>query len=117
MAYVSRIDSADFEPFPRPDDPTLSAGEIAWIVPGEVAFWRADEGTMSVVAPYPFVRSEVVHVIEGAVRITTEDGDEAVLNTGDVGVFDAGIQSMWEFTFPFAKLSVLPIRSRTSSSN
>ena len=106
-SHSRNLETANFQPFPHPADPNLSAGEYAWIKEDRVQFWRANSGNMPEVAPYPFLREEIIHVLEGAVTIEIEDGETYTLNVGDVAVFDKGLNSTWRFTFPFTKLSVL----------
>lgn len=109
MSYdIGRLAAVDFQPFPHPADPTKSAGEFAWIREGQAQFWRGTEDTMPKVAPYPFARAEIVHVLEGAVDIEMPSGKTIHLGEGDVGVFDQNIDTTWTFTFPFTKLSVFP---------
>ncbi len=105
--YVGNLETAQFQPFPHPADPSLSAGEFAWIKEDRVSFWRANESNMPQVAPYPFLREEIIHVLEGAVEIEIEGGETVSLKEGDVASFDKGLNSTWTFTFPFTKLSVL----------
>lgn len=109
MTYdIGRLSEAQFQPFPHPADPTKSAGEYAWIREGKAQFWRGTEETMPKVAPYPFARAEIVHVVEGAVDIEMPDGKTIHLGVGDVGAFDRNQDTTWTFTFPFTKLSVFP---------
>lgn len=105
---IGRLSDTTFQPFPHPADPSLSAGEFAWIREGKAQFWRGTEDTMPQVAPYPFARAEIIHVIEGAVDIEMPDGEVIHLGVGDVGAFDQNIDTTWTFTFPFTKLSVFP---------
>lgn len=109
MSYdLGRLADANFQPFPHPADPALSAGEFAWIREGTAQFWRGTADNMPQVAPYPFARAEVIHVIEGAVDIELPDGQSIHLGVGDVAAFDAKTDTTWTFTFPFTKLSVFP---------
>lgn len=109
MSYdVSRLSEAEFQPFPHPADPSLSAGEFAWIRDGTAQFWRGTEATMPKVAPYPFARAEVIYVMEGAVDVELPSGETIHLGEGDVGAFDQHTDTTWTFTFPFTKLSVFP---------
>lgn len=109
MSYdKGSLTESEFQPFPHPADPSLSAGEFAWIREGKAQFWRGTEATMPKVAPYPFARAEIIYVIEGSVDIEMADGHVVHLGTGDVGAFDKDTPTTWTFTFPFTKLSVFP---------
>lgn len=109
MSYdIGRLSDVEFQPFPHPADPSLSAGEFAWIRDGKAQFWRGTEDTMPQVAPYPFARAEIIYVIEGAVDIELPSGETVHLSEGDVGAFDQHTDTTWTFTFPFTKLSVFP---------
>lgn len=105
---IGRLSDVEFQPFPHPADPSLSAGEFAWIREGKAQFWRGTEDTMPKQAPYPFARAEVIYVIEGAVDIELPSGETIHLGVSDVGAFDQHTDTTWTFTFPFTKLSVFP---------
>lgn len=50
---------------------------------------------------------ETVHILEGAVRVTSAGGTERVLSVGDVAVFAAGSSSYWDVETYVKKLAVL----------
>ncbi|MFM9695020.1 cupin domain-containing protein [Streptomyces europaeiscabiei] len=56
--------------------------------------------------PYLFEADEYVWIIEGEVRVKTEDGEELVLRPGDSAFFRRGSESTWTFHAPFRKFSV-----------
>jgi|SRR5699024_1499898 len=109
MSYnIGRLEEAQFHPFPHPEDPSLTAGEFAWIRENKVQYWRANKDNMPKVAPYPFARAETVYILEGAVDIEMPDGKTVHLGVGDVGAFDRDTATVWHFTFPFTKLAFFP---------
>jgi uncharacterized protein len=49
---------------------------------------------------------EVVHILDGEVHVTEDDGTETVLRTGDVGHFPLGSHSIWHVPQYVRKLAV-----------
>jgi uncharacterized cupin superfamily protein len=51
---------------------------------------------------------EACHVLEGSVSIElTDTGERILLRAGDVASFDGGTRSVWTFTEPFKKFTVI----------
>lgn len=68
--------------------------------------WRVLPGQLPEQVPYEFTEPETIHVLEGAVHITTEDGETATLRPGDIAAYPRGTRSTWRFEMPFRKLFV-----------
>lgn len=113
---LSNLNQAQFEPMMVSED--TSVGEISWIKPGRVQFWRGTEETCPQTVPYPIAREETVYVIEGSADVEFEDGTVHRLNPGDLATFELGAQTTWTFTFPFTKVAMFadstPPRKATS---
>ena len=101
--YTTAVDVDDFQPFGEGDE---QAGEVHWIREGVSGIWRVQAGQLPESAPYLFHEQETIHVLEGSVRIVTEDGDDVTLKPGDIAYFPKDTQSVWHFGFPFRKLFV-----------
>ncbi len=76
--YQTTADVTEFEPFPYGDG---TAGEVHWITKGVAGIWQVLPGQLPDEVPYEFAEPETIHVLEGAVHITTEDGETATLRT------------------------------------
>lgn len=107
----------------------LSAGYKPFIVEGEVTgelsevpgrddvrtgIFRVLEGQYPdrVPVPYLFETDEYILVIEGEVHISSADGEDVVLRTGDSAFFPQDSESTWTFHAPFRKFSVEIPRAR-----
>lgn len=96
-------DTSEFEPFYVGD---VQAGEVHWLAKGVSGIWRALPGQVPEEVPYFFEKPEHLHVLEGTVHITTEDGETVTLKPGDVAWYPAGAASIWRFETPFRKFFV-----------
>ncbi|MEU9454549.1 cupin domain-containing protein [Streptomyces sp. NPDC048277] len=101
--YKSTVDAEDFQPYGEGDQ---QAGDVHWIREGVSGIWRVTTGQLPERAPYEFHEQETIQVLEGSVRIVTEDGDDVALKPGDVAYFPQGTKSVWHFEFPFRKFFV-----------
>lgn len=95
-----------YEPFLRTDLAELTAGEVHWLTEGVSGIWRVLPGQLPDEVPYDFVDAETIHVLEGAVHITTDDGETVTLRAGDIAAYPKGVTSTWRFEMPFRKLFV-----------
>lgn len=69
------------------------------------ALWRTDAPARY---DYLFTGDESFYVIEGSVRIELlETGEQIELKAGDVGSFAQGTRSIWTFSEPFKKFTVI----------
>lgn len=96
-------DVTEFEPFPYGEG---TAGEVHWLTEGVSGIWRVLPGQLPEEVPYDFVDAETIHVLEGAVHITTDDGETVTLRPGDIAAYAKGVSSIWRFEMPFRKLFV-----------
>ncbi|MDR7304082.1 cupin domain-containing protein [Haloactinomyces albus] len=101
--YKTTTDTESFEPFLM--DGT-KAGEVHWITPGVSGIWRVLPGQLPEETPYEFEKPETIHVLEGSVTITTEDGESVDLRPGDIAAYSQGVKSTWHFRMPFRKLFI-----------
>ncbi|CAN7162517.1 cupin domain-containing protein [Rhizobium sp. LjRoot30] len=82
--------------------------EPSWIIEGEPQAriaehsWSADEAAMTAIWDctaghfrWYFHWDETVVILEGEVHVTTEDGSERVLRTGDIGYFSGRTWATW----------------------
>jgi uncharacterized cupin superfamily protein len=95
----------------RPEDVALEDAPInpAWIVSGapraraglhspsvdgraETKIWDCSAGSFW----WTFHDEETVVILEGAVRVTTEDGASRLLKSGDIAYFAQGSRALWE---------------------
>lgn len=108
--YVTdRADSTEYEPMLVDG---IQVGEARWLrVEGsqgnahEACLWRTGAPASY---DYLFTGDESFHVLEGSVSIELLDtGERVLLRVGDVASFDAGTRSLWSFTEPFKKFTVI----------
>lgn len=110
--------------FPAPGPEPLTADLDGWVkIEGEPTMktwvqhtsldgsvvsgtWAATTGTWH--ATYKFY--EFVHLIEGRITITPEDGAAVTLNPGDGFVVDAGFKGTWKIEAPVKKHFVLKLK-------
>ena len=109
-AYVTnRADSTDFEPMMVDGE---QVGEAHWLRregshgnSHEACLWRTDAPASY---EYVFTGDESFLVLEGSVSIELPDsGEQVSLTAGDIATFSAGTQSVWTFTEPFKKFTVI----------
>ncbi|TJZ73495.1 cupin domain-containing protein [Chitiniphilus eburneus] len=53
--------------------------------------------------PWHYAEPETCWLIEGKVRVTTQDGEQVTLVAGDLARFDAGLRCTWEVLEPLSK--------------
>jgi uncharacterized cupin superfamily protein len=108
--YVTdRADSTEYEPMLIDG---VQVGEARWLrAEGshgnahEACLWRTDAPASY---EYLFTGDESFHVLEGSVSIElTDTGERVLLRAGDVASFDRGTRSVWTFTEPFKKFTVI----------
>jgi uncharacterized cupin superfamily protein len=101
---VSKVDTDDWEPDPE--------------VPGSDVHVLLSEGegteagmTRITVDPGPIPwrppKREIIHVLEGAVRIEIAGGPTLELAVGDIATLPAGTETIWHVTVPFNETWVL----------
>jgi uncharacterized cupin superfamily protein len=83
-----------------------------WIVAANPAFWRHEDCLWRTEAPasyeYLFRGDESFVVLEGSVSIElAETGERVDLKAGDIASFNNGTRSVWAFTEPFKKFTVI----------
>jgi uncharacterized cupin superfamily protein len=109
-AYVrGRADAADFEPMMVEG---AQVGEAHWLrAEGshgnahEACLWRTEAPASY---EYLFEGDESFVVLEGSVSIDlTDSGERVDLEAGDIATFNKGTRSVWTFTEPFKKFTVI----------
>ena len=102
-SFVSNVNTDEWSPDPE--------------VPGTEMHELINDGTVyagltriaSVDGPIDWTpeQREIIHVLEGAVRIEFADGSAIELKPGDIASFAAGTVMRWHVTAPFKELWVL----------
>lgn len=114
----------------RPEDVTLAEAPINpdWIVSGapraraglhspsidgraSTHIWDCTEGSFW----WTFGDDETVVILEGEVRVTTEQGESRVLGQGDIAYFAGGTRALWEVEtyvrkIAFCRQVITPVR-------
>lgn len=67
-----------------------------------VAKWAIWEKEVSKF-PIDFDETETAYVLDGEIRVTPEGGEPVTILPGDLVVFPAGLNSMWEVVKPLRK--------------
>jgi uncharacterized protein len=109
--FNGSIDASDFEPYPFPEEDILEGkpdSRVHWVRPQGagsqlVGIFRSEP----TVIRYVWDADETIHVIEGKVRIESDDGQSVELGVGGVGSFSAGDRATWHILEPFCELFVL----------
>ena len=108
--YVTdRAGSTDYEPMVVDG---VTVGEAHWLrTEGshgnahEACLWRTDAPASY---EYLFTGDESFVVLEGSVSIELPaTGERVELTAGDVATFNSGTRSVWTFTEPFKKFTVI----------
>ncbi|SCX21057.1 cupin domain-containing protein [Agrobacterium rosae] len=86
------------EPVARMADHSKSADRAAY-----TALWDCTAGTFR----WFFAWDETVHIIEGDVHVTAEDGSVHMLQAGDVAYFKAGTWATWRVDTYVRKVAFL----------
>ncbi|KXG84281.1 cupin domain-containing protein [Agrobacterium bohemicum] len=86
------------EPVARMADHSKSADRAAY-----TALWDCTAGTFR----WFFAWDETVHILEGEVHVTAEDGSVHMLRTGDVAYFKAGTWATWRVDTYVRKVAFL----------
>ncbi|MBB3946600.1 hypothetical protein GGQ73_002554 [Rhizobium skierniewicense] len=86
------------EPVARMADHSRSADRAAY-----TALWDCTAGTFR----WFFAWDETVHIVEGDVHVTAEDGTIHMLRTGDVAYFKAGTWATWRVDTYVRKVAFL----------
>jgi uncharacterized cupin superfamily protein len=106
---VDRVDSDDYEPLIIDGEPI---GEVHWLRaegsdgnPHEACLWRT---SAPATYDYLFTGDESFLVLDGTASIElVETGETVELKAGDLASFDKGTRSVWKFTEPFKKFTVI----------
>lgn len=106
---IDRADSTEYEPMLIDG---VQVGEARWLRgegsrgnAHEACLWRTDAPASY---EYLFTGDESFFVLEGSVSIElTDTGERVLLRAGDVASFDGGTRSVWTFTEPFKKFTVI----------
>lgn len=112
-AYTSNERVAGgWEPFELPIGRTVGEVNLLRSEDAEPAyyagFWRVPAGDPPEPFPYEMAQNETIYVIEGALTITVEGGEELSLGPGDLASFVAGTKTTWRLTrTPFKEVFVL----------
>jgi uncharacterized cupin superfamily protein len=110
LAYITgRVDATDYEPMMIDGE---RIGEGDWLrTEGshgnehEACIWRTEAPATY---EYLFTGDESFVVLEGSVSIELPDiGETVELKAGDTASFDKGAQSVWNFSEPFKKFTVI----------
>jgi uncharacterized protein len=104
-AWVTgRADEGEYEPLLIDGE---RVGEAHWLRSEghEALLWRTGAPARYT---YLFTGDESFVVLEGSVTIELPDTGESVeLRAGDIASFDGGTRSVWTFTEPFKKFTVI----------
>jgi uncharacterized cupin superfamily protein len=106
---LGHVEAVDFEPMVIDGVPI---GEVHWLrIEGshgnhhEACLWRTDAPATY---DYFFEGDESFQVLEGSVSIEVLGTDERVeLKAGDLASFPKGTRSVWTFSEPFKKFTVI----------
>lgn len=106
---VDRADCNDYEPLIIDG---VQVGEAHWLRSEgshgnahEACLWRTDAPASY---EYDFEGDESFYVLEGSVTIELlESGERVELKAGDVASFAKGTRSVWSFSEPFKKFTVI----------
>ena len=100
--FVSNVDTDEWEP-----DPEVPGSDFHVLVSDGTAAgltrFTVDPG------PIPWIpqKREIIHVLEGAVRIEIAGGPTLELAVGDLATLPAGTETTWHVTVPFKETWVL----------
>jgi uncharacterized cupin superfamily protein len=104
------FEHADLADHPMPADwvisgnPTTRVKDLASSSRTKVCLWDCQPGQFR----WQYgVFDEVVHILEGSVRVVGADGEEQTLNAGDTALFKAGTAALWTVDTYVRKLAVL----------
>ncbi|PIE52195.1 cupin [Candidatus Fermentibacteria bacterium] len=53
--------------------------------------------------PWVYDMEEVCYILEGRAEIISDDGEEAVITSGDLVTFPCGMKCRWKITSPIRK--------------
>jgi uncharacterized cupin superfamily protein len=106
---VDRADTTAYEPLIIDG---VQIGEAHWLRtegshgnPHEACLWRTSAPARYA---YLFTGDESFQVLEGSASIELIDtGERVEVKAGDVASFDKGTRSVWTFTEPFKKFTVI----------
>jgi uncharacterized cupin superfamily protein len=107
LIYADQL-SEGYKPFIVDGEATGELSEVPGREDVRTGVFRVREGQHPdrVPVPYLFETDEYIWVIEGEVHISSADGEDVVLRTGDAAFFPQGSESTWTFHAPFRKFSV-----------
>jgi uncharacterized cupin superfamily protein len=106
---VHRADAIDYQPMFIADQQIGEAHELrdqgSHGNEHEACLWRTDAPARY---EYFFAGDESFYVLEGSVRIDLVDSGERIdLKAGDIASFPRGTRSVWTFSEPFKKFTVI----------
>ena len=98
--FVSSVSADDWEP-----DPEVPGSDVHMIVDADGVQAGLSRFT-SIDGPATWTpdKREVLHVLEGAVRIEITDGPTLDLKPGDIASLPPGQETTWHVTTPFTEL-------------
>lgn len=101
--FVSKVLTDEWEP-----DPEVPGSEMHELVHAN-GVWAGLSRFTTVDGPTRWVpeQREVIHILEGAVRIDIAGGPSLRLAPGDIATLPAGIETIWHITAPFKEMWVL----------
>jgi uncharacterized cupin superfamily protein len=101
--FVSSLSTDEWEP-----DPDVPGSQMHELVHAG-AVWAGLTRFTTVDGPSRWVppQREVIHILEGAVRIEISGGPILQLSPGDIATLPAGIETTWHITTPFKEMWVL----------
>lgn len=107
LIYADQL-SIGYKPFIVEGEVTGELSEVPGRDDVRTGVFRVLEGQYPdrVPVPYLFETDEYIWVIEGEVHISSGDGEDVVLRSGDCAFFPQGSESTWTFHAPFRKFSV-----------
>jgi uncharacterized protein len=101
--FVSKVSTDEWQP-----DPEVPGSEMHELVhAGDV--WAGLTRFTTTDGPTRWVpeQREVIHVLEGAVRIVISGGPTLQLGPGDIATLPEGLETSWHISTPFKELWVL----------
>jgi uncharacterized cupin superfamily protein len=98
--FVSNVSANDWT-----EDPDVPGTEMHELVHQD-GVWAGLTRILNVDGPLPWTpdQRQVIHVLEGSVRIEVEDQSPLRLGPGDIASFPAGLAMTWYVSTPYKEL-------------